>query len=204
MAGLQSTSIGRAFQDPVLDSQHAFRTVLAAMAEPGIVHELDVGIDPPGGVAAAALVIALTLADQETPVWMTGERSEDVLSYIRFHTGCPIAMQPRGARFAILTTETAHVPLTAFDAGDERYPDRSATLIIECPSLKAGPATHWKGPGIPDVRTVTITPPRSDLWRDIRANNGRYPLGVDMFLVSGHYVVGLPRSTSVTEFDEVR
>lgn len=197
MSSAPSSEIGTAFADPVMDSQRSFRSILAAMAEPGSMQRCDVPIEAPAGVSTAALVAALTLVDQETPVWMGGGPSERVLRYLRFHTGCPLARDRCEAMFAILGPWSPAFAIEDFPAGDERYPDRSATLIIECQALTGGPEVVWAGPGIRGCRRVTPIPPFADFWHCLRNNSARYPLGVDILLVAGDEIMGLPRSTRV-------
>ncbi len=196
--------IGAAFADPVMDTQRAFRAILAAMAEPGSVHRCAAHLDAPPGVSKAAIVIALTLADQDTPVWMDGSFSHQVLRYLRFHSGCPLACQRGDAVFALLGPWSPAFAIGDFPVGDERYPDRSATLIIDCEALTGGPEVVWSGPGIRGSRRVSPIPPFADFWHCVRDNRARYPLGVDILLVAGDEIMGLPRSTRVEDQRESR
>ena len=196
--------IGAAFTDPVMDAQRAFRASLAAMAEPGLVHRCTARIDAPPGVSNAAIVIALTLADRDTPVWMDGSYSDHVLRYLRFHSGCPIASQRGEALFALLGAWSRTFAIADFPAGDERYPDRSATLIIDCEALTGGSEVVWSGPGIRGSRRVSPIPPFADFWHSVRANGARYPLAADILLVAGDEIMGLPRSTRVEDQRESR
>ncbi len=202
MTTASGNTIGAAFADPVMDAQRSFRAVLAAMAEPGSVQRCDARIEAPAGIAKAAIVVALTLADQETPMWMEGGPSAQILRYLRFHTGCPLARSRSDAQFAILGPWAPQFEIEDFPAGDERYPDRSATLIVECKALTGGPEIVWTGPGIRGCRRVAAIPPFTRFWQTVRNNSARYPLGVDILLVAGDQVMGLPRSTRVGEQPE--
>jgi alpha-D-ribose 1-methylphosphonate 5-triphosphate synthase subunit PhnH len=83
--------------------------------------------------------------------------------------------------------------LAVYQIGTAEYPDRSATLIVECAELAQSGAT-LAGPGIKD--TVQLKLP--DL-ESFQANSLRYPLGLDFFFTSGTQVAALPRSTQIAE-----
>lgn len=196
-ADLPFGSPGRGFRDPVMDAQRCFRRILAAMAEPGTVHALDADIDAPPGLAPAAAILLLVLADHETPLWLEPGHAA-AAPFLCFHTGARLAELPVRARFAVVDA-SASVPLTAFDQGDERYPDRSATVIVHCPSLTGGAAVELAGPGIRGRRPVAPLGVDAHFWSEFGANGARYPLGVDLVLVAGHRIMCLPRSTRVVD-----
>ena len=85
--------------------------------------------------------------------------------------------------------------LSDFDNGSERYPDQSCTLLIQLSDLHAGPALRWRGPGIKDVRSVSLPLPAL-FWQQRQARNA-FPRGLDCFFAAGSEVIGLPRSTRV-------
>jgi alpha-D-ribose 1-methylphosphonate 5-triphosphate synthase subunit PhnH len=84
-----------------------------------------------------------------------------------------------------------------FTPGDDCFPDRSATVIVQCAALDGGKAVELAGAGIRGVRRVAPTGIGSSFWNEIGANNARYPLGVDVILASGPEILCLPRSTRV-------
>lgn len=196
--------LGSAFADPVMDSQQAFRTIMTAMSEPGTIHRLDVGFDCPPNVAAATMGVLLTLADHDTPVWFDGDGHDSAMEYLRFHTGAPLAACKQDATFAVLTKAIDAADLKAFQVGNNRYPDRSATVIVEAQSLTRGTPRIWSGPGIEGSRRVAADVTLRDFWAEIATNHSRYPLGIDLFLVAGHELMALPRSTRVTKAGEAR
>ena len=66
-----------AFTLPVQDAQHSFRRLLKAMSEPGVIvtlHQLKHGWQPLNLATTNAL---LTLADNDTPVWLSGPLHND-------------------------------------------------------------------------------------------------------------------------------
>ncbi|EIH4233465.1 phosphonate C-P lyase system protein PhnH [Escherichia coli] len=69
-----------AFMLPVQDAQHSFRRLLKAMSEPGVIvalHQLKRGWQP---LNIATTSVLLTLADNDTPVWLAAPLSNDIVS----------------------------------------------------------------------------------------------------------------------------
>ena len=94
--------------------------------------------------------------------------------------------------FAVGTWD-ALAPLSSYPVGTPEYPDRSATLIVECAELAPTGAT-LRGPGIRSQASLSLP--------DIEAfqsNHALFPLGLDFILTGGKQVAALPRSTTVTE-----
>ncbi len=58
------------FADPVFNGQAVFRAVMDAMARPGSIHHLPELAQPPSPLSASAAAVALTLCDQDTPVFL--------------------------------------------------------------------------------------------------------------------------------------
>ena len=83
-----------AFILPVQDAQHSFRRLLKAMSEPGVIvalHQLKRGWQP---LNIATTSVLLTLADNDTPVWLAAPLSNDIVSQsLRFHTGATLILQ---------------------------------------------------------------------------------------------------------------
>ena len=73
-----------AFMLPVQDAQHSFRRLLKAMSEPGVIvalHQLKRGWQP---LNIATTSVLLTLADNDTPVWLSAPLSNDIVSQPAF------------------------------------------------------------------------------------------------------------------------
>lgn len=190
---------GAGFADPVFASQTAFRAILSALSEPGTIHVLDAGIEAPDGLHPASAVTLLTLADYETPVWLAEAGREGAAgAWLRFHATTPLAAQPTEASFAVIDGAGNTPKLADFSGGDDLFPDRSTTILVECTTLEGGEMVTLSGPGIPGTRTVAPKGLRAEFWAEVAANNALYPLGIDMLLVAGNRVMGLPRSTIVT------
>lgn len=187
-----------AWTDSVHDAQAAFRCVLAALSEPGLIQTLPMEIIGPAPLNAATTALCLTLADFETPVWLD-DRADmaAVESYLRFHCGCPLASDPATAAFAVVVDPEQGIALDRFAQGSIDYPDRSATLLIQVPTLDSGPAHRLSGPGIESTRTLHaggLPENFALLWQ---RNTARFPLGVDLVFCCGNAIVGLPRTTQI-------
>ena len=82
-------------------------------------------------------------------------------------------------------------PLETYPIGTPEYPDRSATLVVECEMLEAS-GTVLSGPGIATTSALSLPEPEV-----FRANNQRFPLGLDFYFTCGDRIAGLPRSTRI-------
>lgn len=58
-----------AFQDPVLDAQRSFRAALKALAEPGLVRNLD-RAPALAALQPASYALCLSFLDSDTPLWL--------------------------------------------------------------------------------------------------------------------------------------
>jgi len=187
-----------------MDGQSVFRTVMAALAEPGIVRALDptmlANLGAPTALLPATAAMLLALADFETPVWLDCPlATSEITSYLRFHAGCPIVDDPGAAQFAVIADGATLGSLDGFALGSLEYPDSSATLIVQVMNLTHGPAWILSGPGIPKMRWVHISPVHHALAALLSANRALFPCGVDVLFTDGASVLALPRSTTVTE-----
>ena len=132
-----SIPIAPGFSDAVIDSQEAFRCILAALSRPGRIESIRRLPDCPPAMASVTAAIALTLFDFDTPVWLdpaAGDIGSEL--FLRFHCGCAVTDRPEQARFAIVGDALNMPRLAAFHPGDALYPDRSATVIVQ---LAEGP-----------------------------------------------------------------
>ncbi|MBJ3775412.1 phosphonate C-P lyase system protein PhnH [Acuticoccus mangrovi] len=177
------------FADAARDSQSTFRAILSALSEPGTVHPVTAVAAPPAPLGPAAGAILLTLLDQETPVWLAPAFGAPVREWTTFQTGAPVTEDRAAARFAVLDTPD----LAGFDRGSDAYPDRSATLI-----LTADGATPFAlaGPGVDGRRAAALPLPAAfaETWAENRA---LFPRGLDLLIVGGEGVIGLPRTTEL-------
>ncbi|MBY6151600.1 phosphonate C-P lyase system protein PhnH [Vannielia litorea] len=176
------------FADVPVEASRAFRAVLEAMARPGRI-EAVTGAQAPG-LSVAASVVALTLIDGTTPVFLAEDVDSPALrQWLAFHTGAPVV--ERSAAMFALGGWAALGPLGAFAQGTPEYPDRSATLIVEVDRLENAGA-KLTGPGI--EREARLNLPEVEAFA---ANRAQFPLGVDFIFCAGDRLAGLPRSTRV-------
>lgn len=183
----------------VLAAQSTFRKVMDATARPGSIHALQVVAGAPAPLAQAAAAIALTLFDHDTPVWLDAPlaASEEVASWLRFHTGCPVVTDPAQCAFALVGDVTACPPFANFACGTPDYPDRSTTLILQLPTLTGGAGLTLSGPGIRGTGVLHAGGLPEDFVTQHAANRALFPRGVDLLLVAGNDVAALPRTTNV-------
>ena len=198
MTGLGQSLPQPGFADAVFDSQACFRAVLDALARPGRIRAMTVPLTAPAPLSPAATALALTLFDHDTPVWLdAGAGAGDVPGFLAFHCGCPLVDETERATFAVISTPAAMPPLHGFAIGEDRYPETSATLVIEVPSLAGGPMVSLSGPGIATTARIAPGGLPERFWTQMAENRALFPLGVDVILTAGEQVLGLPRTVKV-------
>ncbi len=189
---MHETTLEGGFTDAPRDAAHAFRACMNAMARPGRIETLR-GATPPAPLSLAAGSLLLTLCDGDTPVHLTGAHdSQAVRQWLAFHTGAPLAATPAEATFAIGAWEGL-VPLADYPTGTARYPDRSATLIVEMDALDTAGA-RLTGPGIASSTTFSVP----DLAA-LQANHALFPQGLDFYFTAGDQIAAIPRSTQLED-----
>lgn len=187
-----------AFAHPVFDSQRNFRELLQAMSRPASSRLLPVLAPAPAPATPAAMAILLTLCDTSTSVWL--QQTDDTLSqHLRFHTGCRLVQTPADADFALITDPATMPSLDVFALGDPRYPDRSASLIVQVEAFHPDIGPRFAGPGIRDVERVHIDGLPERFWLERVALASRLPLGIDLYFVAAQHVLALPRTTRQLE-----
>jgi alpha-D-ribose 1-methylphosphonate 5-triphosphate synthase subunit PhnH len=188
--------IGSGFADPVRSAQAAFRAVLAATSRPGTVQRVGVEIAAPPPLTPAIAAVALTLCDQDTPVWLDAplRASQDVATWLRFHCGCKMVDDPAGASFAFAADMQALPAFDRFNLGTADYPDRSTTIVLNVDSFEAGPELILQGAGIKDRQDFRASPLPEDFVARLAANRDLFPRGVDLILGSKSEIAALPRS----------
>ena len=191
------TTLAAGFADPSHDSQRVFRAVLDAFSHPGRIIAVPAEVETPGALSAATTAFLLTFIDRETPLWLAPQLdSAEVRDFVRFHAGAPVVADAAAAIFAFATT--AREPMLAGLAiGTDPYPDRSATLVIQAPSLRDGPTRTLRGPGIDGSTTAGIAGLADSFWSEWAANRALFPCGIDVVFTAGTELLALPRSITV-------
>nr|WP_180202817.1 phosphonate C-P lyase system protein PhnH [Pseudomonas sp. SbOxS1]NYU02348.1 phosphonate C-P lyase system protein PhnH [Pseudomonas sp. SbOxS1] len=185
-----------AFADPVLDAQRGFRAALKALAGPGLIQTLQ-ATPSLEGLMPATYALCLSLLDVDTPLWLAPTFDTPLIrTNLAFHCGCPMTANREDARFALLAADDL-LDLSGFDHGNDRYPDQSCTLLVQLQSLDGGAGLAWRGPGIETANDVAL-PVADGFWHE-RQRRNEFPRGLDLFFAAGHDLIGLPRSTRITE-----
>lgn len=185
----QKDALAGGFDAAPVQSARAFREILEALARPGTIRQVQ-GAQPPAPLSVAAGVALLVLTDTTTGLYLAGPADcPAVRDWVAFHIGAPL-VGPDKADFA-LGPWAALQPVSRFRIGLPDYPDRSATLIVECDALSQdGP--RLTGPGIQSFQRLNL--PETAAFR---ANRALFPLGFDTLFTAGDRIAGLPRSTRV-------
>lgn len=188
------------FADKVLAAQTTFRTVMDAMARPGSIQLIRAVSGVPAPMMRGAAAIALTLFDQDTPVWLDEKlaANDDVAKWIKFHTSAPVIADAAASSFAVIADPIKLPEFDRFALGTPEYPDRSTTIILQVASLSEGPAYELSGPGIDGTTILRAAIGVPDLIDRLAENARRFPRGIDLLLVSGESIVALPRTTRIT------
>lgn len=197
-----TASVATGFQDPVHEAQSVFQATLDAMSRPGRIIDVATQLTAPAPLSAVAGAVALTLVDNDTPVWLdTVLRTAAVEDYLQFHTGCPITADPGEATFGLIA-DLAHMPdFDDFAFGETEHPDRSVTLILQVDAMfdamAARRVVRFSGSGIEREHAIAVDPLDDEFWRTVQRNNARLPLGLDFIFTSDDAVVACPHGTSV-------
>ncbi|MEI9404740.1 phosphonate C-P lyase system protein PhnH [Mesorhizobium argentiipisi] len=200
---IATQSIDGGFAEPVFNAQGVFRAIMDAMARPGTVQPLPQLARPPAPLSATAGAVALSLCDNDTPVWLDPplQAEAPVKAWLGFHTGAPLANTPADAHFALIANPKEMAALDGFAQGTQEYPDRSTTLVLLVDDLASGPSLLLEGPGI--EKTAMIAPPGMprhfvEQWKQ---NNQRFPRGVDIILAAPGSLACLPRTIRIKSME---
>lgn len=186
-----------AFTLPVQDAQQSFRRLLKAMSEPGVIvalHSLTQGWSP---LNIASTSVLLTLADNDTPVWIAEALENETASQnIRFHINSPLSPTPERAQFAVANEAISSAQLNALAQGTDVAPDTSATLILQVSSLSGGRMLRLTGAGIAEERMIAPQLPDCVI-HELTERPHPFPLGIDLLLTCGDRLLAIPRTTHV-------
>ncbi len=183
------------FGNPVGDAQATFRAVLDAMARPGKLHQAGGELIPPGPLDQATAAVLLTLADNETPLWLDAS-AHAARDWLAFHCGATIVDDMERAIFAVALS----LPdLGGLPCGTHETPETSATLVLQVPELGRGHGYRLSGPGLREPGLLLASGLPAGFVSAWQRNHLLYPRGVDIILCAGTTLTALPRSVAVEE-----
>ncbi len=188
------------FGEIALQSASDFRLIMEAMSRPGKVMNFDEIHESTGTMNAGSSMVAMTLCDHETPVWLDDELStKEVKEFVRFNCSSPITTDPGGIQFGFFSKPPSNEELERFPLGTPAYPDRSATLVIQIDGLSEGSGVVLGGPGIKTIHKLNANGLEKSFWNWWQQNNMRFPLGIDVILTTDTSIAALPRTVHVME-----
>lgn len=188
------------FGDAVLGAQNVFRALMEALARPGTVQHFSYDGVPPDPLFKGVAAVALTLCDHDSPTWLDPglAAASTVIDWLNFHCAAPLVADPAAAQFALVSDPADLPALERFGQGTQEYPDRSTTLVLPA-ALLVPRVVALMGPGIKDRLVASLPLPGSDFLAQWAENRARFPRGVDLVIVGDGTVIGLPRTTRISE-----
>ena len=180
-------------QTPHEAQTHAtFDALMRALSYPGRPQTLKL---EEGRTAFAA--IAKALLDLEITAFSTEQLLENELRA----TGAKLVSLERAEYVFTPHLTEAQLPLLQrVNRGSTLTPDDAATFVIGASfaeePLDSAQHLRLRGSGIQDSLEVQIGGLPHDFWR-VREAIIAFPIGWDVFLVSGNQILGLPRTTLV-------
>jgi alpha-D-ribose 1-methylphosphonate 5-triphosphate synthase subunit PhnH len=190
-------SMPRGFANPTHDAQSVFRSVLEALSRPGRLQTLEAsdGLQAPAPLSRGLSALLLTLLDGETTLHLGGAlASEAAWMYCRFHTGA----QSAGETSAEFVAQRAgEASLAGLRPGSDEAPQQGATLIVDTGSLalERGTRLRLTGPGIENEQRIGLCGLPLAFWQQRIGMQPLFPRGIDLLLVCGSQLIGVPRST---------
>jgi alpha-D-ribose 1-methylphosphonate 5-triphosphate synthase subunit PhnH len=195
-AAIDLSAIGAGFDNAGVAAQQVFRDCLWALGRPGRIVEVAVRAETPAGVHPAANALLLALLDHDTRLWLSpGARQAD--PYLRFHTGCSVVQEARDAEFALAASPQECPSLGSLASGNDERPELSATLLVQVEALTAGEGWRLSGPGLREPGRLSARGLGAEFVAQWARNHASFPRGVDVLLVSGERICGLPRTTRI-------
>ena len=194
------------FRDPIRASQHIFRVVLDALANPGTIRT---SIVHPRLIAESLSVnpymasVLVTLLDHEVSVHVAdGPGSVELADFLVRRTRTTLA-DASDATFVVAHAGSGDYVLPeVLRRGSLEYPDDGATLLIDVPTLGQESAHDLEltmtGPGIVTVERIRVDGLNPKFLESRNVATANYPMGIDLLLIDSEgRVVGLPRTTEL-------
>jgi len=198
---MSADALSGGFADPVFQSQAVFRALLGVLSRPGTIARLPDHVRPPPPLKPSTGSVLCALADADTAVFVdcAAEHHDQIATWIGFHSGARLAIDPAEATFVVIADGRTMPALTRFRQGTPEYPDRSATVIVQLDDFSGATPLVLEGPGIPGTIALNPRPLPDGLVRQLAMNRRLFPRGVDIVLAAPDAIAGLPRTTRVLE-----
>lgn len=191
----------RGFADATHDAHAVFRSVLDALSRPGRLQTLQAsdGLQAPAPLSRGLTALLLTLLDTETSLHLAEPLASDAAwMYCRFHTG--VQREGDAAQADFVAARASHAQLDGLRLGSDEVPQQGATLIVDTGSLalERGAGLRLTGPGIEHEQRMGLCGLPLAFWQQRIAMQPLFPRGIDLLLVCGSQLIGVPRSTLIT------
>ena len=179
---------------PVFDSQTIFRTVLNALSRPAFMFQIAYKHLPQKSpLPPLAAGLALTLLDFDSPTWLSKSWSQ-AAGWLAFHNGVKLSLSPGEASFILVASLEELPGLQSLASGSERYPDRSATIILKGATYDNYANLYAEGPGLSAPQLLPPSGLQADFVKSWNENHSLYPCGVDLIVLNDDGIWALPRS----------
>ena len=175
-----------------VESRGVFRALLDSLAAPGEVRFLPVC----EGIASELLPL-LCLADLEVALATITDSGDDIGEVLTSLTGSTATRADRAdlvlARRIPLPAEVLSLP-----RGTALSPERGSRLVMVCAGFSRGTGVRLSGPGVDDVKRLSIEGIPVATMLAIAEANACRPCGIDTHLVTpAGALVSIPRSCSL-------
>lgn len=194
-------SASHGFANPSIDAAFSFRALLSTMSRPGKLVPLTVAFQAIDNLNPVAKLVALTLVDQQSPIWLDEDlNSDQVQQFIKFNCAATISAAKNQAMFGFFSHCPSVKELEGFQIGTAEYPDRSTTIIIQVTHLShedVADSVTLQGPGIKTTQVLYVKGLHDDFWQWFQTNQANFPLGNDIILAGPTCFAALSRSTKI-------
>jgi len=178
---------------PVVPTQGIYRQLLQAMSRPGRLHVL-----PAGAWTSVLLAVCETLLDHEVSFCVTPGGDSAWEADIFALTKARI-VSPAEADYLVIKGPDSGGVIEEAKVGDPAFPDQGATLlyVLDGP-VPDGDGPVLSGPGRAQPAPPQVNPLSNAEWRRLKTISEEYPLGVDAICLLGdNEILCLPRSTRI-------
>jgi alpha-D-ribose 1-methylphosphonate 5-triphosphate synthase subunit PhnH len=177
-------------------ARETFEVLLSALSNPGRILALP---GAPLSTEQSCRLIGLTLLDLETTFFTPDQMLRHALAksgaYFRTASAADYLFFADSGAFEPMMVQQTLDTIALAGVGTIIDPDDGATVILAC-EFSEGQPLRLSGPGIEHPLTVRVDGVPVAFWQ-LRAAKINYPLGIDLFLVNGEQIMGLPRTTLV-------